>query len=205
MSIPIEGLNEPKVDGRTREARAMRSGVRGEEEASGRPDIRPDSVREAEIRAREIMESLDGDGGAYGNELDIPPSLAPDGWTYELKATSIAGMENRHHMLERLRQGWRPVPASRHPNLMPAGYSGPIEIKGLQLMERPTILVQRAKDLEHRASMDQLRNAEAALADAKPNTGPRDHPGIKPSVKRELVRAVETDRPSDGNNSDPRG
>jgi hypothetical protein len=156
-----------------------------------RPNIRPDSVRAAELRAQEILDALDGDvGGA--NELDIPVSLAPTGWEYQLKAASIAGMENRHHLLAMKRSGWTPVPASRHPHLMPAGYDGAIEIKGLLLMEKPKILTDRSREVEEREARAQLRNSEERLMDTPANTGPRDVRG-KPimDVKRELMRPID--------------
>lgn len=191
MSLPIEGLRDEKIDGRTKEGRAMRAGLRPDgERADSRNDTRPDSVREAELRAREIEESLEGSGGLGGNELDIPRHIIPDGWEYELKSMSIAGQENRHHMLSLLRAGWRPVPASRHPWLMPAGYEGPIEIKGLQLMEKPKILVDKSKDLERREAREQVLNAEAKLSEAPMNTMTRDHPKLVNATNHEIMRPV---------------
>lgn len=201
MNQPIEGLREePRLDGRTAAGRAQRAAIRStdprsEDSIRDDDDIRQKSIRAAELRAREIEESLEGSGGSGSNELDLPANLAPDGWTYELKAMSIVGQENRHHMLGRLREGWTPVPASRHPWLMPAGHQGAIEIKGLQLMERPTILVNRAKKAEEREALDQIRNSEAKLHEAPANTGPRDHPLTPVKVHRELMRPVGSEEP----------
>ena len=199
VSQPIEGFrDEPKIDMRTREGRAMRAGLRGDAE---RQDTRPDSVREAELRAQEIMESLEG-SGALGGELDIPANLAPPGWVYELKAESIAGMENRHHMLGRYRTGWRPVPSSRHPHLMPKGHDGPIVIKGLMLMEIPEILWERRQQDDKREALDQLRNAESRLSEAPPNTAPRDHPKLENVARHEIYRPIQAD---ERRKSDDRG
>lgn len=190
MNQSIEGLREEaKIDGRSREARAQRAVSRDE---PARDEARIDSVRAAEIRAQEIIDSLDGAETA-GNELDIPANLAPDGWEYQLKAETIAGQENRHHMLGLLRTGWMPVPASRHPWLMPAGYEGPIMIKGLQLMEKPKILTDRSRAAEQREALDQVRNSEARLNDAPPNTAPRDHPKLENRAKREIMRPIPLD------------
>ena len=182
------------IDGRTKEGRALRAAMRANTATDGdveRSQTRPDSVRAAELRAREILDALDGDvGGA--SELDIPATLAPAGWEYQLKAASIAGMENRHHLLAMKRAGWTPVPASRHPHLMPAGYEGAIEIKGLLLMEKPKILTDRSREIEERDARAQLRNSEERLMDTPANTGPRDVRG-KPimDVKREIMRPIE--------------
>lgn len=190
MNQPIEGLrDEAKIDGRTKEARAMRGGLRSEERDDIRQDVRSDSVRAAELRAQEIMDSLDGSSAA-GGELDIPANLAPDGWEYELKRVAVAGQEDRHHQLGLLRMGWSPVPSSRHPWLMPAGHEGPIQIKGLMLMEKPKILVDRSRQAEKRDALDQLRNSEAALREAPPNTATRDHPKLANGATHEMMRPV---------------
>jgi len=193
-------MSDTHIDGRTKEGRALRAAMRaargigpeGEEHEPIRPSTRPDSVRAAEQRAQEIMDSLEGDVGPT-SELDIPANLAPEGWEYQLKAVSVVGQENRHHLLAMKRVGWTPVPASRHPHLMPAGYDGPIENKGLMLMEKPKILTDRSRVLEEQEARAQLRNSEERLMDVPANTGPRDVRG-KPimDVKREIMRPIES-------------
>jgi hypothetical protein len=193
MNQPIEGLrDEPKIDGRTREARAARTGIRPDD-AFGRSETRPDSVRAAELRAQEIEDNLEGTGGLSGNELDLPANLAPEGWEYQLKAETVAGMDNRHHMLGMYRMGWTPVLAERHPWLMPEGHTGPIMIKGLLLMEKPKSLVDKARGLEKREALDQIRTSEDKLREAPPNTAPRDHEKLPNRATREFMRPVQGD------------
>lgn len=172
MNQPIEGLrDEVKIDGRSKAAREMRGAAR----ETARPDTRPDSVRTAEARAAEIMENLDGSEDYFGDELHIPADLAPEGWEYQLKRVTVADKEDRHHQLGLLRLGWTPVPAERHPHLMPEGYSGSIVIKGLMLMEKPKVLVDRARAREYNEARAQIRSAEDKLREAPPNTAPREH------------------------------
>jgi len=195
----IEGMREePKIDGRSREARSMRGGLRSESEREDvRSDVRSDSVRAAEIRAQEILDSLDG-ADNFGNELDIPADLAPEGWAYELKRVEVAGKEDRHHQLGLQRMGWTPVPAnrdSRHAAYMPVGYDGPIMIKGLMLMEKPKILVERARQAEKKEALDQIRASEDKLRDQPSNTAPRDHPKLENAARHEIMRPIpENDR-----------
>src|SRR5260370_42679853 len=109
------------------------------------------------------MANSDGEESYFGDELHIPPDLAPEGWEYQLKREYSAEKEDRHHQLGLLRTGWTPVPANRddrHRALMPAGYDGPIRIKGLMLMEKPKVLVDRARAREQRDARDQVKNAE---------------------------------------------
>lgn len=190
MNQPIEGLRPEteKVDLRTREGRQLRASMRAEEPHavhSGQRDMRPDSVREAEELAAQLMES--GVLNQFGNELDIPADLAPEGWEYQLKATEIAGKDNTHHMLGLQRNGWRPVPASRHRHLMPEGYEGPILMKGLMLMELPKVLCDRARKLERQEALDLKANADAKLFEAPPNTGPRQ----TKSAHHQSINSVE--------------
>jgi hypothetical protein len=195
MSTPIEGFRAEedasgaKIDRRSRE---YRNTLRSQEE-SGRPDMRPDSIREAELRAQEIFDETDGSEG-LGTELNLPANLAPEGWEYQLRANTVLGKENRHHMLNLLRNGWRAVPASRHPWLMPAGHEGPIEIGGQILMEIPTLVADKRRKLEKGEAMDQLRNSEAMLHEAPPNTGPRDDPKLANKVTREYERGAPSPR-----------
>ena len=194
MSLPIEGMrDETRVDGRTKEARATRTGLRSDAERPDmRADMRPDSVREAETYAQQILENLDGSEDT-GGETNLSASLAPEGWIYELKAESVVGMENRHHMLGLYRKGWRPVAASRHPWLMPKDHEGPIVIKGLILCEKPKILVDREREAEKREAIDQLRNSEARLQEAPPNTAPRGHPNMPIEVKHDIMRPLDAE------------
>ena len=191
MSIPIEGM-EPKIDGRTREARSMRAGLRSDDVRSeiARHDTRADSVREAEEYARELMEQL-GDTVYHTDEFYIDPNIVPAGWVYQYRRQSVAGKEDPHYMVGLKRNGWREVPVSRHRELMPKGWEGAIEKKGLVLMELPKVLVDRRQAADLKEARDIEANAEAMLGRAPPNTGPRNtksplHQSIN-TVEREFM------------------
>ena len=181
MNQAIEGFNEAapeKIDRRTREYReTMRPAT-----ADVRGSARPDSVREAEIRAQEIIDSL-GDSIYQSDEFFIDVSAIPEGWAYQWRRQSVAGKEDPHYMVGLQRNGWKAVPASRHPEMMPIGWTGAIEKKGLILMELPKILVDRATAAAKREAVEQIRNSEAMLHEAPANTGSRD-----PELLRQLGR-----------------
>ena len=157
---------------------------------NGRSDNRPDSVREAEEYARAIMESM-GDRPYEADEFYIDPSIIPDGWAYQWKATHVIGKENGYHVLELERNGWRSVPASRHPDMMPRGWEGCIEKKGLRLMELPKILVERAEKRHIKDSREVLYNTERQLYETPANTGPRDDPSVMRAINK-VGRTIET-------------
>jgi hypothetical protein len=142
-----------------------------------RPDTRADSVREAEEYARQITEAL-GHDNYNPDEFHIDRQEIPDGWSYQWKASAIAGKENVYHILGLRRAGWREVPAERHPYKMPKGYVGAITIKGLTLMEIPKILTDKAEYAHIRESKEALRTSEAKLYEAPANTAPRDDPSV---------------------------
>lgn len=78
-----------------------------------------------------------------------PPSTLPDpnpepGYVFRWIATHILGQANPSHVSKQLREGWVPVKAADHPELMLIGGSanGNVEIGGLMLCKMP---VERAK------------------------------------------------------------
>lgn len=160
-----------------------------------RSDLRSQSMREAEEYAREIMETR-GDAAYEVDEFYIDPSIMPAGWGYQWKSSHIAGKENGYHILNLQRAGWRPVPASRHKGMMPDGWEGAIEKKGLILMELPQVLIDRANKLHTRESKEALRNAEGQLYETPANTGPRDDPGLLARGINKVTR--ETINPRQG-------
>ena len=73
-----------------------------------------------------------------------PPSLLPDptpepGYVYRWIATHVLGQANPAHVSKQMREGWVPVKAEDHPELMLLGNSanGNVEIGGLMLCKMP--------------------------------------------------------------------
>lgn len=202
MNLPIEGLREepgsnPKVDLRRKEFRHL-SRHAGHDEVGTvghtenlRSETRSDSVREAELRAQEILDDLNGWDGGQASELNIPSTLAPEGWEYQWRAQTVTGKDNRYHMLNLLRTGWRAVPASRHPWLMPAGFEGPIEAGGQILMEIPKVLADQRRAADKREALDQVINSEKRLHETPANTASRDEfPEAYRKLKHEIMRPI---------------
>lgn len=149
----------------------------------GSPLVEEDPRERAARRAKEVREHLGGlDEGT--DEFVCP--AAPAGWTYEWKRHSVMGQHDPAHQIHLARQGWEPVPAKRHPEMMPiANSNGTIERKGMILMERPTELVEESRMIEQRKALGQVRTKEAQLAGTPDGTLPRDaHPNTKPQIKK---------------------
>ena len=150
-----------------------------------RPAMRDEDPRTAaKRRADEIRGHLGGlDEGT--DEFYIDPAAIPDGWTYEWKRNLTMGAEDPSYQVALRRSGWAPVPASRHPEMMPSGETSAIvSRKGMILMERPTEIVEERRAIEKKRAQDQVRAKEAQLSGTPDGTLTRDDPRVKPKIKK---------------------
>ena len=118
------------------------------------------SLSRAEARLKEIEKLNDG----LNSEDPFAMPEPPDGFEYELKRKTIYGQEDPTYAVELIRQGWEPVPLSRHAEMMPHGWSGEtIERGGNVLMERPKVLCERSRNRDKHKTEQELREKEIQL------------------------------------------
>jgi hypothetical protein len=150
-----------------------------------RPPMRPEaSVKEetprerAARRAAELKAHRNGDLDDGTDEFFVEPGVIPDGWTYEWKTRSVLGAEDPAHQVKLARDGWEAVPASRHPEMMPSGYTG-VEItrKGMVLMERPAEITEEVRRIEARRARLQVKAKEEQLSAAPSGQFERSNKG----------------------------
>lgn len=150
-----------------------------------RPAMRPsdtkteESPRERAARkAAELRSHRDGNLDDGTDEFFVEPGIIPDGWTYEWKTKTVLGAEDPAHQVKLARDGWEAVPASRHPEMMPAGYKG-VEItrKGMVLMERPSEITEEVRQIELRRARLQVRAKEEQLSAAPAGQFERSNKG----------------------------
>lgn len=148
-----------------------------------RPAMRVDDPRaRAAARAAAVRANI-GDMDEGIDEFAAP--RAPDGWTYEWKTRTVLGAEDPAAMVALARKGWEAVPSNRHPEMMPLGYKdASIERKGMVLMERPTELVDEARNIERRKAMNQVRAKEQQLREAPDGQFGRNHPLAQPRINK---------------------
>jgi hypothetical protein len=116
-------------------------------------------------RAAELREHWGADFSANSDRFWFDPKIVPDGWAYEYRMLTVLGKEDPSYQVELAHAGWEPVPASRHRELMPKGYTGQTIIKdGMQLMERPAVIVEAAKTRDYKTATQQVRDKEAQLS-----------------------------------------
>lgn len=148
-----------KVDGRTREGRAARAGVRAPRRGTRQP------ARETEVIGRN-GEVLSRKRTSTGDIFDIPASLIDPGWEMQWCAVSVVGnseilMDQNLMMAE---NGWRPVPAERFPGrFMPVAHKGSIVRGGQMLMERPKALCDQARAEDVRAAKQLISDRNESL------------------------------------------
>ena len=136
-----------------------------------RPPMRePSSAERAALRAAEVREHLGGSSMDEGpDEFYIDRTIIPEGWDYEWKMQFVMGKEEPAYAVGLRRKGWEPVPASRHPELMPRDSQDAfITRKGMVLMERPMELTIEARAIEARRARLQVRAKEDQLTAAPP-------------------------------------
>ena len=149
------------------------------------PVAREESPRDrAAKRAAELRGHI-GNMDSGTDDFFVPPEYIPDGWSYEWKRKTNVGMEDPAYQVQLSRMGWEPVPASRHPAMMPDDNKYQvIERKGMSLMERPKEITDEARDIELRRARNQIRQKEAQLASAPDGTLTRDHSQAKPKISK---------------------
>jgi hypothetical protein len=135
-------------------------------------------------RAAEIREHV-GDMDEGSDDFYVPKEYIPDGWDYEWKVRTVLGLEDPAQQVALARKGWEPVPASRHPEMMPHGTDvATIERKGLVLMERPKELSDEARSIELRRARNQVRAKEQQLSETPSGQLTRDDARVQPRIKK---------------------
>lgn len=160
------------------------------ERASLRPELREADPRaRAAARAAQIRDDNGGmDEGT--DEFYIPKDIIPDGWTYEWKRHTIWNQEDPAYTVQIAREGWEPVPSSRHPQMMPSNWDkGTIERKGMMLMERPTEISEEVRRIEQKRARDQVRIKEAQLSGTPEGTMDR----VKPTISKKFDMPIPED------------
>lgn len=178
-------MTDERHDGRTRAGRAQRAAYRTEM----REPIREGGVvgRDGEVlrRHRKGMGSID--------PYLIPPEIVPEGWDYQWNVITVVNSPDlvRDQANQMWENGWRPVPAERHPGRWTKKeHKGSIELGGLRLEERPQELSQEARD-------EEVGNARRLVSD-------RNEQLQLTGLKRNMPDGFETSRRFRGAGGDVR-
>lgn len=99
-----------------------------------------------------------------GDIYHVPPGEIPHGWDYQWNTFSVLGAEAVDAQLQMSENGFRPVPAERHPGRWTRlNFRGSIVINGLRLEERPSSLGNEARAEDIAKARAQVRDQTDSL------------------------------------------
>lgn len=96
----------------------------------------------------------------------VPPSTLPDptpepGYVYRWIATHVLGQADPTNVSKKLREGWEPVKATDHPELMLLGNkNGNVEIGGLMLCKMSKELAQSRDEYYAKQAKAQMESVD---------------------------------------------
>jgi len=98
----------------------------------------------------------------YKPSSELPDPTPEPGWEYRWVATHILGQHNPTNVSRKLRDGWEPVKAEDHPELMLPGSAntGNVEIGGLMLCKIPTEKLMAMKDYYEGVAQGQMESVD---------------------------------------------
>jgi hypothetical protein len=175
MSTPIRGpaREEPVVMSSLASTISALSEAEpvAEVEGPARGPLRAAESRERAKRRVEALRKQIDDLPEGLDEFYIPADIVPDGWSYEWKRYTLLNAQDPTYQVALAQTGWDPVPAERHPTLMPLGWDKfHIERKGMILMERPLEITQEMKRRDDKNARDAVRQKADQLGQAPPGT-----------------------------------
>ena len=98
-----------------------------------------------------------------------PPSVLPDptpdpDYGYRWIATHVFSQANPSHVSKQIREGWEPVKAEDHPELMlPANANGNVEMGGLMLCKMPKEKIKARNDFYQRQAEGWMQSVDNNL------------------------------------------
>jgi hypothetical protein len=94
----------------------------------------------------------------------LPDPLPQDGFVFKWVRTATRNTEDKTNYQKRLREGWEPVEAADHPELMVdigvGQTSGKVEVGGLILCKMPEEMAEQRKDYYQRRTAAEMDSAE---------------------------------------------
>ena len=210
-AAPMPAGTPPKVDGRSREARAARANadapksramdidpmdgptvargaVNRDLEAPTRAGVQPvrantrvptrqtqpreparDLPRTKAPRGAVVAEGRDGEvltrrRTTVGDIYHVPAEEIPEGWDYQWNTYTVLNEQATDHQVMMHTNGFRAVPASRHPGRWThPGEKGGIIVNGMRLEERPSSLGDEARAEDKLKARTQLRDQTDSL------------------------------------------
>jgi hypothetical protein len=134
------------------------------------------SLAEALARANEIEANDDGTLHT-GSKYDFDLSAVPVGWHYEWRRDTVLNERDPAYQTDLAKRGWRAVPRSRHPTMMPTDWTGGDYIirGGMILMEIPKAIADKIREDDRRKAAGVIQAKEQQLS-GRPADRPQSFP-----------------------------
>lgn len=150
------------------EAPVRRNAPRPPQRPEGTRDVaREPARRGAVVASGRTGEQLTRRRTSVVDKFEIPSHYVPNGWSYQWNAVTVLNQGIQEIVrgdLQMHENGWRPVPASRHPgHWTSADHEGAIIVEGLRLEERPESLTKEALAEDKLRAGAQVRDRTDAL------------------------------------------
>lgn len=121
----------------------------------------------------------------------LPDPVPADGWRFKWVRASMRGTDDVVNIDKRRREGWEPVRAEDHPEILQEwnmeARTGIIEAGGLVLYKMPVEMVQQREEFYRNQSIEAVSSAEEDYM--------RDNDEIVKKFKDKAVRQTFGDRP----------
>lgn len=156
--------------------------------------------RQTARRGAVVVEGRDGQQltrrrTKVGDIYHIEKRDIPVGWDYQWNTCKIFNEDQVEAQLQMAENGFRPVPASRHPGRWTTpGYKGAIIIGGLRLEERPTALGDEARQEDQDRARAQMRDQTDQLRLTEKMPKHFESRGGK--IKMSIDPALDIERPA---------
>jgi hypothetical protein len=97
----------------------------------------------------------------YKPSSTLPDPTPEPGWSYRWIATHVLGASDPTNVSRKMRDGWEPVKATDHPELMLEGAAnGNVEIGGLMLCKMPTDRLASIKEYFEEQNKAQIQSVD---------------------------------------------
>lgn len=97
----------------------------------------------------------------YTPASTLPDPTPEDGYKFRWVATAVLGQDLPTNVSQKFREGWVPVKAEDHPELMLQGnINGNVEVGGLILCKIPTERLQAKKEYFEKQAQDQMDSVD---------------------------------------------
>ena len=98
----------------------------------------------------------------YTPSSSLPDPTPEPGYVYRWIATHILGVPDPTNVSKKMREGWEPVKAVDHPELMLTGdtKTGNVEIGGLMLCKMPAELAKSRDEYYNRQATQQMESVD---------------------------------------------